>query len=254
MILRYNGPLQMQINAIARVAEYLWTKGWAERNAGNITVNITEQIGADNKQLPALTTIPLYHTVPELEGQYYYATSAGSRMRDVARDPMDQGIIMRVMTEGKSIEIIADKKLTPTTELPSHLAMHQFFAQESLKAGISVSEGRRVVFHTHPTELIALSHIKALQNTQVLTKTLYQMQPEVQLCVPGGLAWVPYEEPGSMELALASIRDMKDHRFMLWEHHGVLGTGHNITEVFDMIDTLNKAAQIYIFKHILEHL
>ncbi len=252
MILKYNGPLQMQINAIARVAEHLWAKGWAERNAGNISVNITDYIGDDNRTLPAIQKIPLYYTFPELEGQFYYVTSAGSRMRDLARDPMDQGIIIRVEAGGKSIDIIADKDLPPTIELPSHLLMHQFFAHESIKEGKEVGAGRRVVFHTHPTELIALSHIKELQSTQAITKALYQMHAEVQMSVPRGLAWVPYEEPGSMELARAGIKDLKDHRFMLWERHGVLGTGSNITEVFDMIDTLNKAAQIYILKHLLE--
>ena len=30
------------IGEIAETAGYLWQKGWAERNGGNITVNITE--------------------------------------------------------------------------------------------------------------------------------------------------------------------------------------------------------------------
>jgi len=78
------------------------------------------------------------------------------------------------------------------------------------------------------------------------------MHSEVQMCVPRGLAWVPYEQPGSMELARASIKDLKNHRFMLWERHGVLATGTNILEVFDAVDTLNKAAQIYLYIHMLE--
>ena len=30
------------VEQIAEVAGYLWEKGWAERNGGNITVNVTE--------------------------------------------------------------------------------------------------------------------------------------------------------------------------------------------------------------------
>ena len=30
-----------EIGRIAEVAGYLWTKGWAERNGGNISVNLT---------------------------------------------------------------------------------------------------------------------------------------------------------------------------------------------------------------------
>ena len=113
MILKFNGPLQMQINDIARVAEFMWQKGWAERNAGNISVNITDHIGDENRNLPAIVRIPLYHTVPELEGQFYYVTSAGSRMRDVARNPLDQGLVTRVAAGGKSIDIIAERDLPP---------------------------------------------------------------------------------------------------------------------------------------------
>ncbi len=71
MSLKYNGPLQMQINDIAQVAGYMWEKGWAERNAGNISVNVTEFIGEENKVLPVISKVPLLHPVPELEDQYY---------------------------------------------------------------------------------------------------------------------------------------------------------------------------------------
>ena len=33
-----------EILKAAEVAGYLWQKGWAERNGGNITVNITELV------------------------------------------------------------------------------------------------------------------------------------------------------------------------------------------------------------------
>ena len=36
-----NSLLMAEIGRIAEVAGYLWTKGWAERNGGNISVNLT---------------------------------------------------------------------------------------------------------------------------------------------------------------------------------------------------------------------
>ena len=39
-ILNKKFELEKKINEIAEVAGYLWQKGWAERNGGNITVNI----------------------------------------------------------------------------------------------------------------------------------------------------------------------------------------------------------------------
>ncbi|MEE1317442.1 MAG: rhamnulose-1-phosphate aldolase, partial [Prevotella sp.] len=40
-ILEGRPGLEAVINQIAEVTGYLWQKGWAERNGGNITVNIT---------------------------------------------------------------------------------------------------------------------------------------------------------------------------------------------------------------------
>jgi len=247
MALKYNGPLQIQMNDIAQVAGYMWEKGWAERNAGNISVNITELVGEENKSLPVISKTLLSCNVPELEDQYYYVTVAGSRMRDIARNPMDAGVVLRVVDEGTAIEILADKDLSPTMELPSHMLMHQVFAKEALAENKPVTEARRLVFHTHPTELIALSHIEALQDTKAVTEALYKMHPEVRMNVPGGLCWVPFQKPGSIELAKASIKDFDTYDFMLWEHHGILATGTDIVEVFDAVDTLNKAAKIYLY-------
>ena len=43
-ILENRPALKREIDKIAEVAGYLWTNGWAERNGGNITVNITHLI------------------------------------------------------------------------------------------------------------------------------------------------------------------------------------------------------------------
>ena len=40
-ILENRPALAREVNKVAEVAGYLWQKGWAERNGGNITVNIT---------------------------------------------------------------------------------------------------------------------------------------------------------------------------------------------------------------------
>ena len=52
--LRNNKSLMSEIGRIAEVAGYLWTKGWAERNGGNISVNVTDLLSETEKSLPAL--------------------------------------------------------------------------------------------------------------------------------------------------------------------------------------------------------
>ena len=43
-ILDNHPGLKREVEKAAEVAGYLWQKGWAERNGGNITLNITELV------------------------------------------------------------------------------------------------------------------------------------------------------------------------------------------------------------------
>ena len=50
-ILENRPALAKEVNKVAEVAGYLWQKGWAERNGGNITVNITEFVDDEIRQM-----------------------------------------------------------------------------------------------------------------------------------------------------------------------------------------------------------
>lgn len=39
--MKYNRQLTERIAEVAEVAGYLWQKGWAERNGGNISYNLS---------------------------------------------------------------------------------------------------------------------------------------------------------------------------------------------------------------------
>ena len=56
-ILENRPALAAEVVKVAEVAGYLWQKGWAERNGGNITVNITEHIDDEIKALPAISPV-----------------------------------------------------------------------------------------------------------------------------------------------------------------------------------------------------
>ena len=53
-ILEYSDSLSAAVWQVAEAAGYLWMKGWAERNGGNITVN-----GLGDSEV---TVIPTYNT------------------------------------------------------------------------------------------------------------------------------------------------------------------------------------------------
>ena len=159
-------------------------------------------------------------------------------MRDLARNPMDNGSIIRITDDCAHYEIIADREVMPTSELPSHLSVHNYLIAKGSTYKASV--------HTHPIELVALSHCDRFLEKDVLTNLLWSMIPETKAFCPRGLGIVPYMLPGSVELADATIRAIDDdYDVVLWEKHGVFAVGENVMEAFDMIDTLTKSAIIY---------
>lgn len=118
-VLDNNAALRYQVEQVAEAAGYLWQKGWAERNGGNITVNVTEHITDDIKVLPAIAgPFAIGETLPNLKGCWFYCKGTQMRMRDLARWPMDNGSIIRICDDCASYEIVADKPVKPTSELP----------------------------------------------------------------------------------------------------------------------------------------
>ena len=232
--------LSQQIDQVAEVAGYLWQKGWAERNGGNITINITDFIDDAMRALPALTEPrPIGQTLPHLQGCWFYCNGTGRRMRDLAHDPMANGSIIRILPDCASYEIVADAPVAPTSELPSHLAVHDYL--------LAKGSPYRASLHTHPIELVALSHSRKWLEKDAATRMLWSMIPETKAFCPRGLGIVPYLMPSSNELAEATLRTLDaDYDVVLWEKHGVFAVDTDILNAFDQVDVLNKAAQIYL--------
>ncbi len=238
-ILDNNLELSRRINEVAEVAGYLWQKGWAERNGGNITINITEVMTEEMKRLkPISPIIKMDRALPHLKGCYFFCKGTNKRMRDLARWPMENGSIIRIMDDCAGYEIIADNPVMPTSELPSHLAMHNY--------QIGIGSGYKAVLHTHPIDLIAMTHNRAFLEKDKLTYLLWSMIPETRAFCPKGLGIIPYNMPGSVALADATVAMLKEYDVVMWEKHGVCSVSGNIMEAFDMVDTLSKSAQIYL--------
>ena len=142
-ILDNRPELAKEVNKVAEVAGYLWQKGWAERNGGNITVNITEYVDDEIRQMPAISEVKqIGVTLSHLKGCYFYCKGTNMRMRDLARWPMDNGSVIRILDDCASYVIIADKPVQPTSEVPSHLSVHNYL--------ISIGSPYKASVHTHP--------------------------------------------------------------------------------------------------------
>ena len=236
-----NAPaLKNQIDQIAEAAGYLWQKGWAERNGGNITVNVTDYITDEirNKK-PISNPIEIGESLPFLKGCYFFCKGTQKRMRDLAKWPMQNGSIIRILDDCKHYEIVADELVAPTSELPSHLAVHNYL--------ISKGSPYKASLHTHPIELVAMSHNPEYLKKDVLSNLLWSMIPETKAFAPRGLGIVPYMMPSSKELANETIRIIdEDYDVVMWEKHGVFAIEKDILSAFDQVDVLNKSAIIFM--------
>lgn len=238
-ILKNRPSLAAEVNKVAEVAGYLWQKGWAERNGGNITVNITEWVDDEIKALPAISEVKSIGTaLPYLKGCYFYCKGTNKRMRDLARWPMENGSVIRILDDCASYVIIADHPVLPTSELPSHLSVHNYLISQGSPYKASV--------HTHPIELVAMSHHKPFLEKDVASNLLWSMIPETKAFCPRGLGIIPYQLPSSVELASATIRELDEYDVVMWEKHGVFAVDVDVMAAFDQVDVLNKSAQIYI--------
>ena len=237
-VLEGRPALQEVIDQIQEVTGYLWQKGWAERNGGNLTYNITEFVDEQMRALPPISgVLQIGKTLPNLKGCWFYCKGTGKRMRDLSKNAMEAGAIIRILDDCASYEIVADKCIMPTSELPSHLSLQDYI--------IGSGSSYKATLHTHPIELVAMSHIRKFCSGEVLTRTLWSMIPETLAFAPLGLGFIPFALPGTVQLADATLEQIGRYDVVLWEKHGTIAVGLDMMDAFDQTDVLNKAACIY---------
>jgi len=162
-------------------------------------------------------------------------------MRDVSADAYKSSCMVQIINKGQSWRQVQkpelDKQILPTSELPTHLAIHNMLIEDDRK--------EKVIVHTHPDNLIALTHIREFCNGERINNMLWSIQPETCVFVHDGVGFIPYLQTGSEDLANATIKKFKNHRVALWEKHGCLAIGETANQAFDLIDIVDKSAGIF---------
>jgi rhamnulose-1-phosphate aldolase len=230
------------ILSISEVAGYLWENGWAERNAGNISVNISHYAGKQTIRDKNYPHFDLDCKYPDMAGELLIVSGTGTRMRDLAVNPIENLLIIQIDKTGEGYSVLSplrkNKSLVmPTSELSTHLSVHEMF----LKTGSK----NKVVLHSHVTELIALTHITEFCDTNGINDLIFGMHPETMMFIPGGVEFIPFLKPGTKEIAEATVNALNKRDIAIWEKHGVFAAGPDIIEAFDMLDILAKAVSIY---------
>ena len=132
---------------IGRIAAELARTGWAEANAGNISVLLPEGSDSSLWDEDVITDI-LPSPIPELAGRTFLVTCAGSRFRKLLLELDTEIIPVRVSADGMKVIRFASGK-EPTTEFSSHLLV----LAEAVNRGWETAS----LVHTHSTHMLALS-------------------------------------------------------------------------------------------------
>lgn len=223
------------------VTSNLYRLGWDERNGGNITYLLDEAEVLPFLDLDdVIREIPMIFDASELAGKYFLVTGSGKYFKNVAKAPDENLGLVRIKADGQTLELLWGLKngAVPTSELPSHFMSHM--------ARLSVDPENRIIMHNHATHLLAMTFTHDLDE-KAFTRTLWQMCTECLVVFPEGVSVIPWFVPGTNEIGAATADKMKETRLIIWPQHGVYGAGRDMDEVFGLIETAEKAAQVYTY-------
>jgi rhamnulose-1-phosphate aldolase len=241
-VLKKNNILNANyVQEMIEVTTNLYRLGWDERNGGNISYLLEE-----NEVLPFLNPtevireIPMIFDATSLAGKYFIVTGSGKYFKNVQANPAENLGVIRVKEDGKTLQLLwgLENDAVPTSELPSHFMSHM--------ARLEVDPENRIIMHNHATHLLAMSFTHDLDE-KAFTRTLWQMCTECLVVFPEGVSILPWIVPGTTEIGEATAAKMKETRLVLWPQHGIYGAGKDMDEVFGLIETAEKAAEVYTY-------
>lgn len=228
------------VKEMIEITYAMWKLGWDERNGGNISYLLTEdEITPYLNPKQVMRNIHLDFPVGELANKYFIVTGSGKYFRNIREFPNECLGILKIAPDGYSADLLwgLSEEGIPTSELASHFMSHIVRLKKDPQ--------HRVIMHTHTTNIIAMTFTHELEEP-TFTKTLWQMCTECIVVFPEGVAILPWMVPGTRFIGKETAAKMSNHRLVIWPHHGIFGAGESIAETFGLIETAEKAAQIYM--------
>ena len=211
-----------------------------ERNGGNISYMLGEEDVAPYLDVRSvLREIPTGFEAKPLAGKYFLVTGTGKYFKNVQNDPETNLGIIRIKEDGATAQLLWGYKDGGkfTSELPAHLMSHM--------ARLKKDPQNRVIMHSHPTYTLAMTYVHELTD-RAFTHSLWEMCTECIVVFPDGIGVLPWMLCGTNEIGAATAKKMEEFRLVVWSMHGIYGAGKTMDEAFGLIETVEKAAQIYM--------
>lgn len=228
------------VEEMRKTTANMYRLGWDERNGGNISMLLdTDEVGKYLDVNAVKRSIPLGFDADALAGRIFIVTGTGKYFKNVDVDPERNLGIVRIAEDGKTAELLwgySDGGKF-TSEFPAHLMSHM--------ARLKVDPENRIVMHCHPTYTLAMNYVHELDEKKI-THSLWEMCTECIVVFPDGVGVLPWMLCGTNTIGEATAEKMKEFRLVIWGMHGIYGAGRTMDETFGLIETVEKAAQIYM--------
>ena len=228
------------VTEMRKTTANMYRLGWDERNGGNISYLLDEsEVKKYLDPKKVLRRIPTGFDAAPLAGKYFIVTGTGKYFKNVDDDPETNLGVLRIAEDGTTAELLWGYKDGGrfTSEFPAHMMSHI--------ARLEKDPANRVVMHCHPTNLLAMNYVHELDEKK-FTHTLWEMCTECIVVFPDGVGVLPWMLCGTNDIGVATANKMKEFRIVVWALHGVYGAGKTMDETFGLIETVEKAAQIYM--------
>ena len=235
------------VEEMRKTTANMYRLGWDERNGGNISYMLEEDEVAEYLDLNnVIRTIPTGFDATDLIGKIFIVTGTGKYFKNIDADPETNLGIIRIAKDGTTAELLWGYKDGGkfTSELPAHLMSHM--------VRLKKDPNHRIIMHTHPTYTLAMTHVHELDDKK-FTHTIWEMCTECIVVFPDGIGVLPWMVCGTNEIGIATAKKMEEYRLVVWGLHGIYGAGKDMDETFGLIETVEKAAQLYMLTAHMPH-
>ncbi|MCQ2477419.1 MAG: rhamnulose-1-phosphate aldolase [Clostridia bacterium] len=218
----------------------MYRLGYDERNGGNISYMLDPAVAGEYLDLnKVIRTIPTGFDAKALAGKIFIVTGTGKYFKNVEYDPENNLGIIRIAEDGVTAELLWGYRDGGrfTSELPAHLMSHI--------ARLSVDPDNKIIMHCHPDYTLAMTQVHEM-NERAITRTLWKQMTESIVVFPEGVGVLPWMVCGTNAIGEATAEKMKEYRIVLWTLHGIYGCGKDMDEAFGLIETVEKAAKMYM--------